>query len=80
MWLLVNQTGELQNRLLTVILFTVTVIKKKKMEREGRGEGGEMSGGNESGRMMLIRSKQFVSLNTSFSLSCGIVNFLGVVV
>lgn len=40
MWLLVNQTGELQNRLLTVILFTVTVIKKKKMEREGRGEGG----------------------------------------
>ena len=39
MWLLVNQTGELQNRLLTVILFTVTVIKKK-MEREGRGEGG----------------------------------------
>lgn len=57
MWLLVNQTGELQNRLLTVILFTVTVIKKKKMEREGRGEGGgEISEGNESGRLILIRS------------------------
>lgn len=58
MWLLVNQTGELQNRLLTVILFTVTVIKKKKMEREGRGEGGggEIRGGNESGRLILIRS------------------------
>ena len=40
MWWLVNQTGELQNRLLTVILLTVTVIKRKKMEREGRGEGG----------------------------------------
>ena len=58
MWLLVNQTGELQNQLLTVILFTVTVIKKKKMEREGRGEGGGggIRGGNESGRLILIRS------------------------
>ena len=57
MWLLVNQTGELQNRLLTVILFTVTVIKNK-MEREGRGEGGggKIRGGNESGRLILIRS------------------------
>lgn len=58
MWLLVNQTGELQNRLLTIILFTVTVIKKKRWrERDGgRGGGGEISGGNESGRLILIRS------------------------
>ena len=58
MWLLVNQTGELQNRLLTVILFTVTVIKKKRWrERDGgRGGGGEIRGGNESGRLILIRS------------------------
>lgn len=43
MWLLVNQTGELQNRLLTVILFTVTVIKNKRWrERDGgRGGGGD---------------------------------------
>ena len=39
MWLLVNQTGELQNRLLTVILFTVTVIKKKKDGERGTGGG-----------------------------------------
>ena len=56
MWLLVNQTGELQNRLLTVILFTVTVIKKKDGERGTGGEGGEIRGGNESGRLILIRS------------------------
>ena len=49
MWLLVNQTGELQNRLLTVILFGVTVIKKKRWrERDGGRGGGEISGGNES--------------------------------
>ena len=57
MWLLVNQTGELQNRLLTVILFTVTVIKKKDGERgTGGGGGEEIRGGNESGRLILIRS------------------------
>ena len=57
MWLLVNQTGELQNRLLTVILFTVTVIKKKNGERgTGGGGGGKIRGGNESGRLILIRS------------------------
>ena len=57
MWLLVNQTGELQNRLLTVILFTVTVIKKKKWrERDGGRGGGKIRGGNESGRLILIRS------------------------
>lgn len=56
MWLLVNQTGELQNRLLTVILFTVTVIKKKNGERGTGGGGGKIRGGNESGRLILIRS------------------------
>ena len=59
MWWLVNQTGEFQNRLLTVILFTVTVIKKKKWrERDGGrgGGGGKIRGGNESGRLILIRS------------------------
>lgn len=66
MWLLVNQTGELQNRLLTVILFTVTVIKRKRWRERDGGRGGEIGGGNASGRMMLIRSKQFVSSNTFF--------------
>lgn len=56
MWLLVNQTGELQNRLLTVILFTVTVIKKKRWRERDGGSGGEIRGGNESGRLILIRS------------------------
>ena len=56
MWLLVNQTGELQNRLLTVILFTVTVIKKKRWRERDGGRGGEIRGGNESGRLILIRS------------------------
>ena len=58
MWLLVNQTGELQNRLLSYCntFHGDRNQKKRWRERDGGRGGGEIRGGNESGRLILIRS------------------------